>query len=283
MTKSRPRAPKAKRGERPAAVLAAALSLFASACAQEPEAAAAAPASDAVPVYDVEIVRTYPHDAGAFTQGLLFVDGRLFESTGLNGESTVREVRLDDGAVVRKTDLDADYFGEGLAHSGGRLINLTWRSGTGFVYDLESFEVTATFEYAGEGWGLTQTPEGLVMSDGTPTLRVLDPETFEVAREVEVTFRGKPVAKLNELEWVKGEIFANVWGTNLVLRIDPETGEVVGVVDAGGLLTREDVTPGRTDVLNGVAYDEMTDKLYLTGKRWPKLFEVELVPTGEAR
>jgi glutamine cyclotransferase len=226
--------------------------------------------------YGYEVVNTFPHDPGAFTQGLVFSDGVLFESTGLNGQSSLRRVALETGEVLKQRDIDAQYFAEGLALFDGRLIQLTWRNGVGFVYDKDSFEPLGNFTYPNEGWGLTQDGTHLIMSDGSSTLRFLDPHTFEVVREVAVTSEGQPVVRLNELEYVAGEIWANVWQTDAIARIDPATGAVRGWIDLSGLLPAEE--RAAADVLNGIAYDAAGDRLFVTGKLWPTLFEIRVAP-----
>jgi len=238
--------------------------------------AAAMAARAAVPIYDVEVVHTYPHDASAFTEGLFYLDGYLYESTGLEQHSSIRKVRLETGEVVQKLDIPPQYFGEGIVNWQGRLISLTWKSQVGFVFDLRTFKLLRQFHYEGEGWALTRNDAELIMSDGTPELRVLDPKTFAVTRRIEVTLDGKPLRNVNELEWVKGEIYANVWQTNWLVRIDPSSGQVIGAVNLAGLLKREDIVPGQTDVLNGIAYDAKRDRLFVTGKNWPKLFEIRI-------
>lgn len=230
------------------------------------------------PVEIFEVVRAYPHDPEAFTQGLVYVDGRLFESTG-RFPSTVREVNLEDGAVIARAELDMSYFGEGLTEMDGRLYSITWRNQEGFVWDRDALtEPIARFTYEGEGWGLTDDGESLILSDGTPVIRFLDPETFAVERAITVTFRGRPVARLNELEWVDGFILANLWTQDLIVRIDPETGVVVGVIDLTGLLPEEARNDPADDVLNGIAWDEAGRRLFVTGKNWPTLFEIRLIP-----
>lgn len=230
------------------------------------------------PVEVFEVVRAYPHDPGAFTQGLVIADGRLFESTG-RYPSTVREVRLEDGEIIAMAELDMVYFGEGLTELDGRLYSLTWRNGEGFVWDPDALTTpVAGFTYEGEGWGLTDDGESLILSDGTPVIRFIDPETFEVTREITATFRGRPVSRLNELEWVDGQILANLWLQDLIVRIDPETGVVVGVIDLTGLLPEEARADPEEDVLNGIAWDEEGRRLFVTGKNWPTLFEIRLIP-----
>ena len=230
------------------------------------------------PVEVFEVVRAYPHDPGAFTQGLVIADGRLFESTG-RFPSTVREVRLEDGEVLAMAELDMVYFGEGLTEMNGRLYSLTWRNGEGFVWDPDALTApVASFTYEGEGWGLTDDGESLILSDGTPVIRFIDPETFEVTREITATFRGRPVSRLNELEWVDGHILANLWLQDLIARIDPETGVIVGVIDLTDLLPVDERADPSDDVLNGIAWDEEGRRLFVTGKNWPTLFEIRLIP-----
>ena len=236
-----------------------------------------APAPPEPPHYTYEVVHTYPHDRGAFTEGLVFLNGDLYESTGLNDQSTLREVDLPTGNVLREVPLSSEYFGEGLAILGNKAYQLTWQNHLGFVYDLPTFHLIQTFDYTGEGWGLTTDGHSLIMSDGTSQIRYLDPNTFAVQRTINVTLRGQPVTQINELEYIKGEIYANVWQTDNVLRIDPQTGNVLGVIDFSGLLNPADRAPD-TDVLNGIAYDPATGRLFVTGKKWPKLFEVRLKP-----
>jgi glutamine cyclotransferase len=232
------------------------------------------PAGPALPQYTFTVVRTYPHDRAAFTQGLQFVDGFLYEGTGQNGQSSIRKVKLETGEVLQRRALAKEHFGEGIAVWKAELFQLTWQSGIGFVYDLESLAPKRTFRYAGEGWGLTQDAQGLIMSDGTDALRFVDPETFKERRGVKVTALGRPVKSLNELEFVKGEVLANVWMTDTVARIDPASGKVTGLIDLAGLLTPAE--RAATDVLNGIAYDATGDRLFVTGKWWPKLFEIRL-------
>ncbi len=225
--------------------------------------------------YTYDVVATWPHDRGAFTQGLLVRNGGFLESTGLNGQSSLREVELKTGRVLKQVGLAPQYFGEGLAVIGDRAFLLTWQNGKGFVYDADTFRLEREFAYTGEGWGLTTDGRALILSDGTAQLRFLDPATFAVTRTVEVTREGKPVEHLNELEFIRGEVFANVWQENEIVRIDPATGVVRGVIDCSGLLPRAEIRAD-TDVLNGIAYDAATDRLFLTGKRWPKIYEVRL-------
>ncbi|SPE50866.1 Glutamine cyclotransferase (modular protein) [Verrucomicrobia bacterium] len=236
-------------------------------------ATAVAPAK--TPVYTYEIVHTWPHDRKAFTQGLVFLNGRLFESTGLYGSSSLRKVELATGRVLKETPLPAQYFAEGLAALDGKLFQLTWQNQKAFVYDLHTFALERDFPYQGEGWGLATDGQWLILSDGTPQIRFLDPATFELKRVINVIDHGQLIGHLNELEYIKGEIFANVWRTDYVVRIDPVTGSVLGLVNFAGLLPPADYTQ-TTDVLNGIAYDAVGDRLFVTGKCWPKLFEVRL-------
>ncbi len=235
--------------------------------------AASAAASPKVTNYTYEVIHAWPHDPRAFTQGLVYLDGVLLESTGLYGESSLRRVDLTNGTVLQQTVVPQQYFAEGLALLNNRLFQLTWTNQKGFVYDLASFRKLKEFTYQGEGWGLATDGHSLILSDGTSRLRFLDPLSFEVQRSIDVTDQGRPVKNLNELEYIKGEIFANVWQTDQVVRIDPSSGAVVGVIDFTGLLPAAEHNAG-TDVLNGIAYDAATDRLFVTGKCWPKLFEV---------
>ncbi len=231
--------------------------------------------SDAIPVYSYNIVNTYPHDPDAFTQGLVLDDGVLYEGTGLHGQSSLRRVELETGDILQIRELSDQFFGEGIAIYGDRIIQLTWQSNIGFVYDKDSFELLQEFTYSTEGWGITHDGTRLIMSDGTSTLHFLDPDTFEEIGQVEVFDDNGPVTRLNELEYVKGEIYANVWQTDRIARIAPDTGRVVGWANLEGLLSAEDRSEP-VDVLNGIAYDAQTDRLFVTGKLWPKLFEIEL-------
>ena len=235
-----------------------------------------------VPIYDVDVVHTYPHDVSAYTEGLFYLDGFLYESTGLEGHSSIRKVRIETGAVVKKIDVPAQYFGEGIVNWGHHLVSLTWKTQVGFVYDLASLKVQREFHYEGEGWALTQDGKQLIMSDGTPELRFLNPQTLHETNRIQVTLDGKPVRNVNELEWVKGEIYANVWETNWIARIDPRDGHVVGVINLAGLLKPSDQVSGPDSVLNGIAYDAKGDRLFVTGKNWPKLFEIRLKRRDEA-
>ena len=227
--------------------------------------------------YDYEIVNVYPHDPEAFTQGLLFRDGFLFESTGVNGRSTVRKVRLETGEVIQEGKIDSDYFAEGLTDWEENLVQLTWHAGIGFVYDLQTFSLQRTFRYSGEGWGLAHDEGRLIMSDGTATLRFLNPETLVETGRLRVTEAGAPLANLNELEVVRSEIFANIWQSDQIVIIDAQDGEVTSRINLQGLLTSSDRSRS-VGVLNGIAYDSVNARLFITGKLWPKLFEIRLQP-----
>lgn len=229
----------------------------------------------ATPTYSYEIKHIYPHDTEAFTEGLVFKDGYLYESTGLNGKSTISKKELKTGKALMKVDVPADYFGEGIAIFGNELFALTWKNHVGFVYDLKTFKIKRKFDYPGEGWGMTSDSVHIYASDGSSIIRVLDPKTMQEVRRISVTFEGKEITRLNELEWVEGEIYSNVWGSNFIVRINPLTGQVTGVINLTGIID----LPLRhvDDVLNGIAYDSKQKRLYVTGKRWPSLFEIELV------
>jgi glutamine cyclotransferase len=232
------------------------------------------------PVSTYKIVKIYPHDRTAFTEGLLYTDGVLYESTGQTGRSDIRKVRLENGEVLQRQPLDPQYFGEGIVIWKKSLIQLTYTTGLGFVYDLATFKRGRTFNYQGEGWALTHDGTRIIMSDGTSTLRFLDPETLRETGRLPVKDANLPVNELNELEFVKGEILANVWKTERLARISPKTGQVTGWVDLSGLLDPRDATG--VDVLNGIAYDAANDRLFVTGKLWPKLFEIQIVPPKQS-
>jgi glutaminyl-peptide cyclotransferase len=234
-----------------------------------------APVSGELPVYGYQVVHTYPHDSNAFTQGLEYVDGVLYEGTGLNGRSSIRKVKLETGEVLKRFDVAAQHFGEGITLWKSDLIELTWQSQIAFVYDKDTFVTKRQFTYPGEGWGLTHDGVNLIMSDGTDYLRILDPATFQLRRRVRVMDGERPLRNLNELEYVKGEVLANVWTTDYIARIDPRSGIVLGYIDLQGILSaNERPSDG---VLNGIAYDNARDRLFVTGKLWPKLFEIKLV------
>jgi len=232
-------------------------------------------------VYTYRIVNTYPHDPEAFTQGLVFEDGFLYESTGLWGRSSLRRVDLESGEVLQVHHLSDTFFGEGITIFGDEIIQLTWRSQTGFVYDKLTFATLRTFSYPSEGWGITHDGQRLIMSDGTSTLYFWDPETLEEIDRVQVRDPDGPVTRLNELAYVKGEIYANVWQTDRIARIDPQTGNVIGWIDLAGLLSPDSAQ--HVDVLNGIAYDVEGGRLFVTGKLWPQLFEIKLIPTYSFR
>ena len=227
--------------------------------------------------YSYRVVGSYPHDRSAWTQGLVFSDGLLLESTGLYGRSSLRKVGLATGEVIELKALPDEYFGEGIALFDHRIFQLTWQSRIGLVYDALSLESLGTFVYATEGWGLTHDGKRLIMSDGSATLRFLDPATFSPTGQLDVMDEKGPVVQLNELEYVRGLIYANVWQTDLIVMISPETGHVVGRANLAGLLTQGELGQG-ADVLNGIAYEPGAGRLFVTGKLWPKVFEVELVP-----
>jgi len=229
----------------------------------------------AAPTYGYEVVRSYPHDHAAFTQGLIFKDGVLYEGTGLNGQSSIRKVNLETGEVLKIQPLPQQYFGEGITDWKGQILQLTWQAELGFVYDMNTFEQQRTFTYKGEGWGLTHDATRIIMSDGSADLRFIDPVTLKESGRITVRDQNGPVTELNELEFVKGEIYANVWQTERIARISPKDGRVVGWIDLHGLLTPAERTG--TDVLNGIAYDAARDRLFVTGKWWPRLFEIKLV------
>lgn len=221
------------------------------------------------------LIKTYPHDATAFTEGLFFLDGALYESTGLEGRSEIRKVAVRTGKVVMRRTIDPAYFGEGIVNWKGRLVSLTWRHRRGFVWRLSDFAPVSSFGYDGEGWGLTRDGVSLIMSDGSAQLRFLDPESFAEQRRITVRWNGRPVDRLNELEYVKGEIWANIWYDNHIARIDPATGEVVDWVDIGALV-RKSGARGEEAVANGIAYDAAKDRIFVTGKNWPRLFEIRI-------
>jgi len=233
-----------------------------------------------IPVYGYRIAKVYPHDPNAFTQGLVFDNGFIYESTGLHGRSSVRKVLMETGKVQNVHYLPSRYFGEGLTLWREKLIQLTWRSGVAFVYDKTNLHRLMDFKYHGEGWGITQDGTFLITSDGTPTLRFWEPETFAEVKHIKVHHSGVAITHLNELEFIKGEIYANVWKTDYIAIISPKTGEVVGWIDLANLLNNG-ASRGGPDVLNGIAYDPSQDRLFVTGKLWPKLFQIQLIPKIE--
>jgi glutaminyl-peptide cyclotransferase len=232
------------------------------------------PVHAAVPVYTATIVNTYPHDPGAFTQGLAFADGQLYEGTGRNGQSSLRKIALETGEVLQRSNLGTQYFGEGITIMNDKVYQLTWQTHLGFVYDLATFKVEKTFFLPGEGWGITHDNTRLIVSDGTANLRMLDPATLKEVSRVEVKMDGQPLGRLNELEYINGEVWANVWYTNDIVRIDPVTGTVTGRIDLSGINQQR----ATDDVLNGIAWDEQSERLFVTGKLWPQLYEIKVEP-----
>ncbi len=237
--------------------------------------AAALPRSNALPVDTVRVVATYPHDPDAFSQGLVVADGVLYEGTGTFGASSLRQVDLKTGRVERLVPLQQDYFGEGITIVGERIYQLTWKNRLGVIYDKETLTPESSFRYSGEGWGLTTDGKELILSDGTATLRFLSLETLDVVRRVQVRTAQGFVDKLNELEYVDGEIYANIWYSDRIARISPKTGDVLGWIDLSQLYPARQ-RPSREHVLNGIAYDAKTKQLFVTGKNWPKLYQVEI-------
>jgi glutaminyl-peptide cyclotransferase len=229
-----------------------------------------------VPTYGYEVVRSYPHDREAFTQGLIFRDGVFYEGTGLEGRSGIRKVKLETGEVLQAKPLSRTYFGEGITEWKGQIVQLTWKSEVAFVYDMKTFEPIKQWTYTGEGWGLTHDGTRLIMSDGSSALRFIDPATLKETGRITVRDANGPVEHLNELEYVKGEIFANVWYTERIARISPKDGRITGWIDLTGLLSAAE-RGTRDAVLNGIAYDAAGDRLFVTGKLWPRVFEIKLV------
>ena len=234
------------------------------------------PGKDPVPIYGYEVVHARPHDPSAYTQGLVFHDGKLLESTGRVGHSSLRRVELETGKVLQKVDVDPPYFAEGITLVKGRIYQLSWQDQVGFIYDAWTLEKIGEFHYQGEGWGLANDGQSLILSDGTNRIRFLDPDNFDVRKTIAVVDGRVPVNELNELEYVQGEIYANIWHADRIARIDPRTGSVVGWIDLTGLLARGEVNDEEA-VLNGIAYDETNSRLFVTGKLWPKLFEIRLI------
>ncbi|MER3403721.1 MAG: glutamine cyclotransferase [Armatimonadota bacterium] len=232
--------------------------------------------SKETPLYTYRVVKRYPHDPKAFTQGLEYYNGFLYESTGLEGQSSLRKVAFRTGRVLQIRKHPPEIFAEGITLLNNRIYQLTWRNGICFVYERDSFRSDTEFRYTGEGWGLTNDGTHLIMSDGSDTLTFRDPTTFAAVRQIRVKDQGTPVRNLNELEYVNGEIWANVWMTDLIVRISPKTGEVLGWIDLSGLLTPAEAH--QADVLNGIAYDRQNKRIFVTGKLWPWLFEIEVVP-----
>jgi glutaminyl-peptide cyclotransferase len=246
----------------------AAMSLAFGACSPTTQASG-------VPEYTYQVVKVYPHDRTAYTEGLIYHDGWLYESTGMEEQSSIRKVKLETGEIVQKRDLPGAYFGEGIIIWKDRILQMTYKTEIGFIFDLATFTPKGEFKYPGEGWAFTHDGKRIIMDDGTAELRFWDPETLKETGRLLVTDQGQPVKDLNELEWVKGEIYANIWQTDRIARIDPKTGHVTGWIDLTGILPASD--RAGIDVLNGIAYDAKGDRLFVTGKYWPKLFEIKLV------
>src|SRR5579863_134592 len=240
-------------------------------------AAAVLTALAQTPEYGYQVVHVYPHDPNAFTQGLEYRAGFLYEGTGLKGRSWLRKEKLETGQVLQQIDLDPQYFGEGITVINQQIVRLTWQSNIGFVYNQASFGLLRPFNYPGEGWALTNDGQNIYMDDGTPQIRVWDPLTLQEKRRITVHDHGQPVTNVNELEWVRGEIYANIWQKDVIARISPLDGRVLGWIDLAGILPAAERT-GREDVLNGIAYDVLGDRLFVTGKQWPTLFEIKVVP-----
>jgi len=236
------------------------------------------PLAAATPEYKVVVVRSYPHDRMAFTQGFEYHGGKFYEGTGLEGRSTVRVDEVTTGKVLRSVDVPSPIFGEGITVIHNRVIEITWQTHIGFIYRPSDLTRTGEFHYEGEGWGLANDGKQIYFSDGTAEIRILDPDSLKETRRITVHDGERPITMLNELEWVRGEIWANIWQTNRIARISPMDGKVVGWIDAAGLLTPEDMGDQPVDVLNGIAYDAATGRVFLTGKLWPKIFEVRVVP-----
>jgi glutaminyl-peptide cyclotransferase len=257
-----------------AAVLGLALSCFQCANSDQPKKPELPPNAVAAR-YGYQIVNIWPHDSNAFTQGLILSDGKLLESTGQEGFSSLRRVELETGKVLKKVDVPRPYFAEGIALLNGKIYQLTWQHHVGFIYDAESFERVGEFNYTEEGWGLATDGKSLILSDGSPRLRFLDPSDFHVTRTITVRDGQTPVRELNELEFVQGEIYANVWHDNRIATIDPQSGRVTAWIDLTGLIPESEL-PDPEAVLNGIAYDQANNRLYVTGKLWPRLFEIRV-------
>lgn len=251
------------------------LSLLNASCGSNPASGDKNTGKQGVPVEGYEIVKVFPHDREAYTQGLVFHDGKLLESTGEVGHSSLRRVEIETGKVVQKVEVPVPYFAEGITLLKGKIYQLTWEHELGFIYDAWTFEKTGQFNYRGEGWGLTSDGQSLILSDGTDRVRFLDPDNFQVQKTIAVRDRGTPVNQINELEYVQGELYANIWHTDRIARINPQTGIIAGWINLTGLLTGGEVRDQEA-VLNGIAYDETSGRLFVTGKLWPKLFEIRL-------
>jgi glutaminyl-peptide cyclotransferase len=233
------------------------------------------PARARVAKHSYQIVNIYPHDSGAFTQGLIFVDGKLYEGTGQEGRSSLREVDLQSGRVVKKVDVPTPFFGEGITLLNGKIYQLTWQHQIGFIYNAATLEKLGQFEYTGEGWGITNDGRSLIISDGSNRIKFLDPDSFRVTKTIAVIDGNNPVNELNELEYVNGEIYANIWHDQRIVTIDPQNGRVTGWIDLTGLL-QPGAVHDEEAVLNGIAFDQAGNRLFVTGKLWPQLFEIKL-------
>ena len=244
-------------------------------CQNAPTATSGKSGQQPVPTYGYDVVHVFPHDRDAFTQGLLYNQGNLLESTGEVGRSSLRRDEMDTGKVLQKVDVSPPYFAEGITLLKGKIYQLTWQHQLGFIYDALTFEKTGEFKYTGEGWGLATDGQSLILSDGTNKIRFLDPDNFQVTKTIAVLDGHAAVQEINELEYVKGEIYANIWHADRIARIDPQTGKVVGWINLAGLLAPGEVQDEEA-VLNGIAYDETSGRLFVTGKLWPKIFEIRL-------
>lgn len=235
-----------------------------------------APETDPPPTFTYSVQNTFPHDSSAFTQGLVFVDSIFYEGTGLYGSSSIRKVALNTGEVLQIRSNSSAFFGEGITLFDNKLYQITWQAKTCFVYDIDTFDIVGQFSYATQGWGLTHDGTHLIMSDGTENIYFRDPNTFAEVRRIQVTDNTGAIKNLNELEYIKGAIYANIWLTDRIVQIDPQTGQVIAYLDLSGLLPQNE-RPNNDAVLNGIAYDPTEDRLFVTGKWWPKLFEIKLV------
>ena len=234
------------------------------------------PHQDSIPVLKYEIIEPFPHDPGAFTQGLVWQDGFLYEGTGLYGESSLRKVELETGMILKQYNLPDDFFGEGIAIFKNRIYQLTWKAKTGFIYQLDTFDQISSFTYSYEGWGITHDGKNLIISDGTAILHFVDPSTMEEIKKIEVHENGVPVNQINELEYINGKIYANIWQTEQIAVIEPQSGKVIAWLDLSGILNFVDMDESqKIDVLNGIAYDSESDCLFITGKLWPVLFQMK--------
>ena len=260
---------------RPVLVLTLALSCFQCQAGANSDRPANTAANAVVPKYGYQIVNIWPHDSNAFTQGLILMDGKLLESTGQEGRSSLRSVELETGKILKKVDVPEPYFAEGIAALNGKVYQLTWQHHLGFIYDSQTFQRVGEFNYDGEGWGLATDGKSLILSDGSDRLRFIDPSSFRVTKTITVTDGNTPVRQLNELEFVQGEIYANVWHDDRIATIDPQSGHVTSWIDLTGLIPSNEL-PDTEAVLNGIAYDQANNKLYVTGKLWPRLFEIKV-------